>query len=244
VIETDLCGIVADLAHPDLWDANHADNVTAESEAEVDAVLAAMDAHLGHSDWRIVHTDCFTPEPFLARLAYLGFVERPVVVQMLCVHLAPVRDAGAEIVEISDEAGWQALTALVRRDVEEGKRTGHLDLGDDFADSMIASYRAKAPHYRFRLARLDGQAVGYGAMAAAPNGLGMIEDLFTLPEARGRGIASSLIAYFDRSMRAAGCVGVFLGALAGEEAKSLYFKLGFQPVMLARSWVKNVPRGD
>jgi len=241
-IELDCCGIVADAAHPDLWDASHADNVTAESDGEIDAVLAAMDAHLGHSDWRVVHSDCFTSERFLARLACIGFIERPVVVQMLCAQLAPVRNAGAEIAEIADAAGWRALTALVRRDVEEGKRTGHLDLDRDFAGAMVASYRAKRPHYRFHLALLDGRAVGYGAMVAAPNGMGMIEDLFTLPEARGRGIASSLIAHFDRTLRAAGCAGVFLGAMADEEAKSLYFKLGFRPVMLARCWVRNVAR--
>jgi hypothetical protein len=73
VFEMPFCGIVTDPAHPDLWDANHADNVTAHSEGSVDAVLKAMDTHLAHSNWRVVHTNTFTPEPFLARLAYLEF---------------------------------------------------------------------------------------------------------------------------------------------------------------------------
>jgi GNAT superfamily N-acetyltransferase len=239
VIELPHCAIVADQTKPDLWDANHADNVTAESDAEIDAVLAAMDEHLAHSEWRVVHTDDFTPDRFLARLAYLGFEERPVVVQMTCDQLKPTGGAPVDLVEISDDTGWAALTGLVRADVTEGKRTGGLDLDDDFVDDMVASYRAKAPAYRFHLALLDGQPVAYGAMIVAPNGMGMIEDLFTLQSARRRGIASTMIAHFDRKLRAAGCTGVFLGAVAEEEAKSLYFNLGFRPAMLSRCWVRN-----
>ncbi|WP_329631158.1 hypothetical protein [Sphingomonas sp.] len=32
-----------------------------------------------------------------------------------------------------------------------------------------------------------------------------------------------MIAHFDRELRAGGCTGIFLGAVAAEEAKSLYF---------------------
>lgn len=239
-IELPYCGIVAEPALPDLWDANHADNVTAESDIEIEAVLAAMDAHLGHSEWRVVHTDPFTPERFLARLAYEGFVERPVVVQMMCDRLAPVREAGVLIVEVRDQREWDVLGELVAADVEEGKRTGALDLDLDFVRGMIANYRLKTPDYRFHLAVRDGQALAYGAMAVAPNRMGMIEDLFTLQSARRQGIASTLIAHFDQELRAAGCHQVFLGAVAEEEAKSLYFTLGFRPAMLTRCWVKQV----
>jgi GNAT superfamily N-acetyltransferase len=240
VIELPHCAIVADPAKPDLWDANHADNVTATTDAEIDAVLAAMDQHLAHSDWRVVHTDGFTPDRFLARLAYLGFEERPVVVQMTCDRLTPTGRASVDLFEITDDRGWAALTGLVRADMAEGRRTGGLDLDDAFVDDMVANYRAKAPACRFHLARLGGEPVAYGAMIVAPNGMGMIEDLFTLPSARRRGIASTMIAHFDRELRAAGCSGVFLGAVAGEEAKSLYFTLGFRPAMLTRCWVKKV----
>ena len=239
-IELDHCGIVADPARPDLWDANHADNVIAADDAAIDAVLAAMDEHLGHSDWRVVHTDAFTPEPFLARLAHLGFAERPLVVQMVCDQLAPVREAGIEVVEVLDQREWDVLAELVAADLAEGKRTGGLDLDLDFVRDMVANYRLKAPDYRFHLAVRDGHALAYGAMAIAPNRIGMVEDLFTLQSARRQGIASTLIARFDRELRAAGCHRVFLGAVAEEEAKSLYFNLGFRPAMLTRCWVRKV----
>ena len=238
VLALDHCGIVADPAHPDLWDANHADDVTADSDAAIDAVLAAMDVHLAHSDWRVVHADPFTPERFLARLAYEGFVEQPVVIQMICDQLASNRDIGVTFVEVVEQPEWDVLAALVAADVAEGKRTGALDLDREFVRGMVANYRRKLPQYRFFLAVRDGQALAYGAYAVAPNGMGMIEDLFTLPSARRQGIASALIARFDRELREAGCRQVFLGALAEEEAKTLYFSMGFRPAMLTRCWVK------
>jgi hypothetical protein len=75
------CHIVADPAHPNVWDSNHADDVTAQTEAEILSVFAAMDQHLGHTPWRVIHTDRFTPDAFLARLALDDFEERPVTIQ-------------------------------------------------------------------------------------------------------------------------------------------------------------------
>ncbi len=75
--------IVANPAYPQVWDANHADAVTAKTDLEIASVFAAMDARLGHTPWRVVHTDCFTPDAFLGRLALDGFQEQPVTIQMV-----------------------------------------------------------------------------------------------------------------------------------------------------------------
>ena len=68
----------------------------------------------------------------------------------------------------------------------------------------------------------------------------MIEDLFTTPWARRRGIATGMIAAFVDRLRAAGCHTVFLGALAGDRPKRLYARLGFRPITLTRMWVAPV----
>jgi GNAT superfamily N-acetyltransferase len=107
-------------------------------------------------------------------------------------------------------------------------------------DGIVASYQAKSPIGRFYLVTLGGKAVAYGSLAAGPHGAGIIEDLFTLPSHRGRGIASGMIAAFTRLLQDEGCGTVFLGALVGERARHLYAKLGFRPVLLTRTWVKQV----
>jgi GNAT superfamily N-acetyltransferase len=107
---------------------------------------------------------------------------------------------------------------------------------------LVAGYRAKSDAYHFHLAMLNGVPVAYGAHAAAPNGAGMIEDLFTLQSARHKGIASAMIAAFADRLRTAGCHTIFLGALATEQPKRLYARLGFHPVMLARTWVRKLTK--
>jgi hypothetical protein len=115
------CGrIVFDLKHPNVWDANHADGITAESDEQIEGVLEALNLHLGHSDWRVVHTDPFTPDPFVARLALDGFEERPAVIQMaLSGHVRA--DAIGELCPIESAAQWLELTELVALDHGEGR---------------------------------------------------------------------------------------------------------------------------
>ena len=45
------------------------------TDTEIDAVFRA-------TSWRVIHTDGFTPDAFLARLALNDFEERPVTIQM------------------------------------------------------------------------------------------------------------------------------------------------------------------
>jgi GNAT superfamily N-acetyltransferase len=232
------CHIVADAAYPNVWDSNHADDVTAQTEAEILSVFAAMDQHLGHTPWRVIHTDRFTPDAFLARLALDDFKERPVTIQMALQGGLTARGAAIDLRPIATEADWDALLQLVLADHAEGRRTGGLELSPEFSAAKVAGYRAKSFAYHFHLAMQDGVAVAYGAHAAAPNGTGMIEDMFTLQSARRRGIATAMIAAFTDRLRGAGCHTIFIGALATEQPKHLYARLGFHPVMLARAWLR------
>jgi GNAT superfamily N-acetyltransferase len=239
VVELPHGRIVLNPAHPDVWDANHLDSVKAERPQEVEELLESMERHLAHTPWRVVHTDPFTPESFTARLALDGYVEQPAVIQMV-LHGPLEAPAAGSIVPVRTEADWATLAALVRRDHEEGARTGGHLLSPELSASVVAAYRAKDGPYRFHLVHLDGQPVAYGALAVAPSGAGMIEDLFTLPAFRRRGIASALIAYFAADLAARQCSCVFLGAIVGEKPRHLYAKLGFRPLMLTRCWVRRV----
>lgn len=233
------CQIVVDPAHPNVWDSNHVDSVTAETTAEIDSVFAAMDRHLAHTPWRVIHTDCFTPDAFLARLALDDFEVRPVTIQMALEGDLAERGREIELRPVASDADWDALLRLVLADHAEGRRTNQ-ELSFETSAGMVAGYRAKSDAYHFHMAIQDGHPVAYGAHAAAPNGAGMIEDLFTLQSARRSGIATAMIAAFTDRLRAAGCRTVFLGALATEHPKHLYARMGFRPVTLARTWVRRV----
>jgi len=234
------CHIVVDPAHPNVWDANHADEVTAQTDAEIDSVIRAMDEHLAHTPWRVVHTDRFTPDEFLARLALDNFQERPPTIQMALHGNVTGAGSAIELRSVVSDSDWEVLRQLVLDDHSEGRSTGGISVSPEVSSGMVAGYRSKSPGCKFWLAMQDGRPVAYGAHAAAPNGAGMIEDLFTLQAARRRGIATAMITSFVEHLRKANCKTIFLGALVDEDAKRMYARLGFRPVMLARSWVKNL----
>jgi GNAT superfamily N-acetyltransferase len=149
------------------------------------------------------------------------------------------RGARVDLHPVQTESDWQALLSLLIVNHGEGRASGNLDLPPAFSASMLSGFRAKGPNYKFYLAMSDGAPAAYGACAKAPNGAGMIEDLFTLPSARRRGIATGMIAAFTDRLRASGCQPIFLGALANDQPKRLYARLGFRPITLARAWVRN-----
>jgi GNAT superfamily N-acetyltransferase len=240
VIVAPNCRLVADPAHADVWDSNHVDEVTARTDAEIDAVLALMDRHLGHTSWRVIHADCFTPDAFLARLALDDFEERLATIQMVLRGELSDRGSPIELRPVIDDADWEALFQLVLANHAEGRSVGNVEVPPEISAGLVGGYRAKSDSYRFHLVVQNGLPVAYGAHASAPNGVGMIEDLFTLQSARRRGIASGMIAAFTDRLRDAGRGPIFIGALATEEPKRLYRRLGFHPIMVARTLVRRM----
>jgi GNAT superfamily N-acetyltransferase len=161
-------------------------------------------------------------------------------IQMALVgELAEVAGPPLGFVPVGDEATWAEHYRLMRADHEEGRRTHDRVVPDEVTRSMMIAPRRKAGPVTFYLAELAGRPVAYAARVECPNGLGMIEDVFTLPEVRNKGIASALIAHILARLRSViPARPVFLGAHALQGAKHLYRRLGFQPVMVTREFLQ------
>lgn len=242
VVKADHCHFIVDPSCPEVWDSNHVDEVTAQSDDEIHSVFQAMEKHLAHTRWQVVHTDCFTPDAFLARLAFEDFIERPATILMGLQHEMNGTGSMIELHRVTGDADWNSLLQLVLIDHAEGRRTSGLNVSPSVSAGIVAGYRAKSANCQYYLARLQGELVAYGMCAAAPSGVGIIDDVFTLQSARRRGIATAMIARFTEHLRSAGCETIFVGALATEQPKQLYHRLGFRPVTLVRSWVREMPR--
>jgi GNAT superfamily N-acetyltransferase len=65
----------------------------------------------------------------------------------------------------------------------------------------------------------------------------MVEDLFTLPAARRRGLASAIIAHAVDYVRARGAAEVLIGAHVDDAPKRLYARLGFAPMCVTREYI-------
>jgi GNAT superfamily N-acetyltransferase len=243
-IESRYGRFVVDPENPDVRMANHLQHPRAETAAEVDALLEVMDQVFAHCDHRTVMTDCFTPEVVVARLLADEYRELAVTIQMaLTGKLGDVAGPKLDFAPVDDESSWAELYRLMRADHEEGRRTNDIVLPDKVTRGMISGLRRKTGAVTFYLATFAGDPVAYGAKVECPNGLGMIEDIFTSPVARNRGIASALIAYILGQLRMEMPTRpVFLGAHALEGAKHLYRRLGFQPVMVTRELVRSLPQ--
>jgi GNAT superfamily N-acetyltransferase len=70
---------------------------------------------------------------------------------------------------------------------------------------------------------------------------GMLEDVYTTPEARGRGLAAGVIAAVLHAARAERHELVFVPTDAGGRARSLYERLGFEPLAIDHRLMKGQP---
>jgi GNAT superfamily N-acetyltransferase len=232
-----LCRVVRDPAHPDVWDANHVSAVRAATSPEIARVLACADEALAHCRHRLFVVDPFTPPAFAARLAMDDFRELTPTIQLVLEGPLQAAPPELDLRPVTSEADWQRLHALLRRDHAEGERSQAGPLPEAVTLGMLASYRRKWPVYQFFLAREGDVDCAYGAGVLCEGGIGMVEDLFTLPEFRRRGIATAIIARAVAHVRAQGAREVLIGAHATEPPKRLYAALGFEPVCVTREYM-------
>jgi GNAT superfamily N-acetyltransferase len=236
VLEGPLWRIVRDPAHPHIWDANHVSGIRAASAAEIDAMLRAADAALAHCRHRLFVVDPLTPPAVAARLALDDYRELTPTIQMVLAGPLRATPPTVDLRPVTSEADWRSLAALLAADHAEGARTGG-PLPDHVTEGLLASYHAKVPAYQFYLARLDGADCAYGARVLRNAGdIGMVEDLFTLPSHRRRGIASAIIAGAVADLRRRGAGPILIGAHADAPPKRLYSSLGFAPICVTREY--------
>lgn len=237
-IQADHCQLVINRAHPSVWSSNHVSRVRAETEADIRAVFEVMEEAFAHCRHRFVATNCYTPPQFLAHLAMKDYRELTPTVQMvLAGSMAPITAPQLNLRTVESDQDWQAIARLVRADHQEGARSHHVALSDEVSMGIVEGFRKKSGPCTLYLASIDGEECAYGMAVRCPNGLGMVEDLYTLPAYRGRGIASGVIRHCVDVLRKDGHQTVFLGAHVTERPKHLYHKLGFKPLMLTREYV-------
>lgn len=89
--------------------------------------------------------------------------------------------------------------------------------------------RLGAADVRFLVARLDGRAVGCGALLVTPPD-GEVKRMFVAPEARGHGVGAALLAAIERAARADGLVRLRLETgPRNAAALALYTAHGYEP---------------
>ncbi len=234
------CKLVQDTANPDVWSSNKAYAVTARTAQEIETLLSEVGAVSATLSYRHFVVDPFTPPAFAAYLSLNDYEEQATIIQMVLDGPLSRAASSAEpnLRPVVTPADWAVLRKLVQQDYAEGGRTQGKILSAPVIDGIVAGYRAKQQACQFFLAELDAQPCAYGSGLCAPNGMGMVEDLFTLPQLRKRGIASAVIAHCVDYCRSRGANQVLIGSHANEQPKHLYRRLGFEPVCLTRDYIQ------
>lgn len=239
VLSTGDARLVRNRALPDIWDANHAQGLSADTPAAIDALLARMDEVYAASSHRRLDCDFTTAPALEARLARDGFARRDFVVMLL--EGEPRLRAGApEIRACEDAETWAAFTALKVADWRELAVRIGLPPSDAVGQGLARASRLRTPAARYWLAFDGGAACGFLSSWEGVEGVGQVEDLYVRPDARGRGMAAALLQHGVTDCRRHGASAVVIVADADDTPKSAYARIGFGPVAIKREYVRRV----
>ncbi len=224
--------------YPLIYDANHVCAARAATPQELDELLRAVEvefAELGHRQFKC---DPHTPAALEARLVLEDYVASSEV-QLLLEGELQADPREVEVRPCDSDRDWETLERLTRADhEEEARKFGHAVYSREVTAQMVAVRRGKCPPLRFWIARADDRDCAFFSSWPGTNGVGKVEDLFTLPEFRGRGVGTALIAHAVRDARERGAGPVLIGALTDDTPKQMYAGLGFRPLCVLREYLK------
>jgi GNAT superfamily N-acetyltransferase len=138
----------------------------------------------------------------------------------------------------SDWETYRALDAMWWQETSIGA-LGQYDAG--IHDEFMFCRRGKFPETRGWFACVDGEPRAFFSSWPGDNGVGIVEDLYTHPEYRKRGLATALIARCVADCRERGAGPVLINSNIDDTPKHLYVRLGFRPLYVGRSYTKQVP---
>jgi ribosomal protein S18 acetylase RimI-like enzyme len=222
-------------AIPLVWDANWI--LIERAGATVDEIIEAADHAIGTAgmDHRtVVPIDPADGTRLAPGLEARGWRVEPGVYMVL--RREPDRQPDVEVVECRQDEIEDLRRELIRRNLAE------LGIDDrDVTEQLLEWDR--------RIGNCDGDR-WFVAPASRPSaacrllardGIGQVEDVGTLPEARGQGLARAVTLAAARVSQADGNQLTFLGADADDWPRLLYAKLGFDEIGCLNAFRRRPP---
>lgn len=225
---------------PDIRDANRVTSVSATTPEAIERLLARVEQEFAGFPYCCFHVDSLTPPAVESVLLLAGYQRAGEMLVMLLEGDLIGDPKPHDTRPIDNEASWNAYAELKYADWRENQaRIGHRE-GDHVAQELVQMHRAKAPPVRYRMAYVDGEPRAYCSSWLGPNGFGQLEDLFTHPDFRHRGLATALIHRCVADCRQHGAGPVMLLCDATDTPKHMYAAMGFRPIAIKRGYWKNL----
>jgi GNAT superfamily N-acetyltransferase len=234
--QTCLAGAMAvrSTACPSLRDANCVvtDDMDAEPAAEL---LGAMELHYAGLPYRTFNLAWLAPR-LEAHLVMAGYRTTPSVVMTLHGPLLGA-DPGHRVWPMDGSADWETYQGLLRADWRDTLPDAATTVADELARQAALQTEAEvAGGAVVLLGELAGVASGMCSAWVAPNGVGVVEDVFVDTSARRQGLATALLHGAVDWCHSHGATVVALTADPNDTPKHLYAGLGFRAVAVWRSY--------
>jgi GNAT superfamily N-acetyltransferase len=237
--EADGARFVRNRAFPRIYDANHVTHITTATEVEIERLLARADAEYASIGHRRFDVDFRTPPAFVARLVLSGYERTDDL--LLVLEGDVVGNAIAhDIRPVETEADWAEYAELHAIDWSEHMERQKRSEDDSVPRDMLAAHKAKQPPVQYWLACVDGRPRAYFNSWGGIGGVGQVEDLFTHPEFRHRGLATALIHHCVTDARHKGAGPVVIVADPTDTPKSMYAQMGFRPIATYSHYLKRL----
>jgi predicted N-acetyltransferase YhbS len=224
---------------PDIYDANHVTEIRVNTAAEIDGLVERVETEFAGFGHRRFDTDHRTHPSLIARLRLDGYERSEGFVMLLegeIIGSAKEFDIRA----VGTDADWAAFEILKTEDWLEARRKQGRPAAPEVARAMVGVNRAKCPPVRYFLAYVDGQPAAYFNAWEGTNGMGQVEDLFTLPEHRNQGIATALVHHCVADCRARGADQVVIVADPSDTPMHIYAAMGFRPIAVNAHYCKRL----
>jgi len=220
---------------PVVWDSNHISHVTVSTPEEIERLLARAKREYEGVDRISFEVDYRTPPDLEARLSVDGYEEEGTLLLLLEGELTSAAKP-VDIRQVEGEQDWERYAALHRLDWTETREKAGLEADQEVAVALMTARRKKSPAARFWMAYLDGEPRAYMYSWEGIGGAGQVEELFTQPEFRHRGLATALVHHCVADVRKHGAGLVVIAADPTDTPKLMYKEMGFRPVALKRTW--------
>ena len=227
-------------AAPDIYDANHVADARPTTPAQVEELLVAVDREFDASKHRRFIVDYRTPPEFVARLVLDGYEREDVLMSLLEGKLLGPAPEEFDIRPVESELDWDAYWEVMLKDWHEHTARQRRKVKDDIARQMFDTKRLKQPPAQYFMAYVRNRPVAYFNSWAGIDGVGQVEDLFTLPRFRKRGIARALIHHCVADARAKGAGPVIIAADPIDTPKRIYAAMGFRPLVVQSHYTKHL----
>lgn len=194
-------------------------------------VAEAMDELYGDFRHREIEVSSATDGDRLA----MGLAERDYGLESLLVmahRRTPDREPDGEEAEEVDAAASRELHLEISRRESWGKEPGLPEVMADHRELVVEAIGA-----RIFAQRIDGRLAGSCELYVLGD-VAQIEDVGTLEEFRGRGVARSVVLRAIAEAQAAGATLIFLFADANDWPKHLYTRLGFDDLGTSRLFTR------